>query len=309
MSSFIKTSNPTHVLVKYYFKQFIIRVHPDFFHNYPFEKQVNATSLQTLNQLVKPLSDFKHGSLASPKPVTDASAQLKFYYRDNNSEGLKLLEWNLHSSAVEFSDTRGILSRWHILREFMTMCSRIGIKVDVNHELLAEESIVRISTELKTGPKGGDLTAAPHPPSQKSISQIFAEELRSTIPQNLNLIDHKNPINYKLLLNDSTLNKFARSNHLLFFSSALNWAQRRIALQSLYSCVFEHSFSQYSGADSFSWWAKFPIIVIPKDDDRGKEGIFLMLYDCSKEVLLENISQNFARLKLEYQTLVSTKCK
>ncbi|KAF8949665.1 hypothetical protein BGZ46_005004 [Entomortierella lignicola] len=342
-----------------YLKQFLRQVHPDLFQNYPKEQLRNSTSLQDLLPLVNHEKDThlsNHHQHSSQSKFT----KLVFYYKPNSSRPQPLstssdtsitstqkksqpqLESVEHSlpefkpispssdsnDTVKQSILEQELKSWEMLQSFLELCRKVGVPVkDTDQKDVAlqlELSKQQITAIEKKTPQA----------SQKSLSEIFQEELQSSFAGSRGHIKSTQAwtgadghasqtqlgkIGGEMTTEDAEI--MIRSNPLLFQSPGLpkkglrkvirTWIHWQNEDQQLETSSFDGNKSviPFHFGD---WWRKVPIMVFSSykesiellETSGAKRGMLVVNQDMSKQEMTEYLRDNLERVQAEFKELI-----
>lgn len=174
-------------ILKPYLRKFILQIHPDFFHNDPFRKKVNAASLQKLYNVLQP-------EQANAAKAT--SCQLEFYVKQQQN---KKKEKPKAIGRFDFND-----SEWTKTNSFLHLCNQVDIPIlqsdlDIVNDMLLKES-------SKDKPKN----------QYKSLTKEFAERLykQHNKPSKAADWEASQILGHKLVMFDPQVSKKTFSNTL-----------------------------------------------------------------------------------------------
>ncbi|KAF9432457.1 hypothetical protein BGZ76_010786 [Entomortierella beljakovae] len=181
-----------------YLKQFLRRVHPDLFQNFPKEQLRNSNSLQDLLPLVNSEKDTKSSIRSHPSNSWKEGdhAKLVFYLKPNKPEGnsktdvrnptqLESIEHSLpiiaplNQSTEDYGDYKQKvmeqeIKSWQMVQSFLDLCRKVGVSVkEADHAEIANH--LTLSEQDLTAKRG-----AVRQQRQKPLSEVFQEELQSS---------------------------------------------------------------------------------------------------------------------------------
>lgn len=156
-------------------RQFILKTHPDYFHNDVIKKQTNAASLQKLNNI-----------LQNSKPI-DSTTKLDFYIKGHK---------NLKKTGIFNAKD----SSWFKISSFFQLCKQADIPV------------LQSDIDLVEGETTRELNK--HRKKYKSLSQEFAEKLYQHQDSTFKSYEPNDILRNKLIMFGPSVNKLKMAEKL-----------------------------------------------------------------------------------------------
>jgi hypothetical protein len=212
-------------LLRPYVKRILLKTHPDYFAQDLRKKQVNASSLQSLQNVLSPLLK---GSSNTNVTGTEKPTILNFYVKNVGNRSMSKVEHKFPTSHAVSE-----IEKWYTAASLLDLCKKIGIQVMPTDIDVTQNMIDTLNKQSSMSKRN----RAPQP----TLAQVFADELYRTSAMGFTSSEPKQ----SMLIED---------NELFFFPPKMSEKSKASMVETLQkSLPILHP---------NRWWRKIPVIVV-----------------------------------------------